>query len=185
MRPLGHRFTVTALAVAVWLAASAAPEGQQGTPRQPRLAVIIVVDQMRADYVDRFRERMDRRPEAAGDRGRMVLARGLSLPDDVHVRRPRHDRNGRVSAHPRHPRQRLVRPRARSRGRVRRGSGGDGRPLRRDERRARALRRRQRVTPARADVRRRNARATSGARRDACRSSSAAPSCWPATAGTR
>lgn len=48
-----RRATVLALAAA-WLAASSTPRGQQEAPR-PGLAVIIVVDQMRADYVDHFR----------------------------------------------------------------------------------------------------------------------------------
>ena len=74
--------------------ASAAP----GRGAAPKLVVLLVVDQMRTDYVDAVPEGLDGRAQAdPGHRGRVVFERRISLPHDLHVRRARHHRHGRVS----------------------------------------------------------------------------------------
>ena len=67
---------------------------------------------MRADYVDRFRRDWTGGLKRMLARGRLVSAGGVSLPDDRHVRRPRHDRHRRVPAHARHLPERVVGSRA-------------------------------------------------------------------------
>ena len=60
---------------------------QAPAPRRPSSSSCIVVDQMRADYVDRFSSDWTGGLKRLVTRGRLVLERRLSVSDDVHVRR--------------------------------------------------------------------------------------------------
>ena len=76
--------SVAALVVAMSVLAAAADTA-------PKLVVVLVVDQMRADYVERFRDNWSSGPPPARGRRRMVHEGGVSVPHDRDLRRPRDD----------------------------------------------------------------------------------------------
>src|SRR5581483_8435903 len=53
--PLKRSVAVVVSSVLLLLALAVAPHVRAAAPAPPKLAVLIVVDQMRADYVDRFK----------------------------------------------------------------------------------------------------------------------------------
>ena len=96
---------------------SPAPSPSAGQPNasrppRPKLAVMIVVDQMRGDYVDRFKDDWTGGLHRMVTTGRLVHPRRVSLSDHRHLRRPRHHRHRRLPGAARHLPERLVRPRS-------------------------------------------------------------------------
>ena len=64
--PLGTGLAALCVLCAAEIRFTAMPAAQSANPR---LAVLIMVDQMRADYVDRFQEQLDRRLKRLVTRG--------------------------------------------------------------------------------------------------------------------
>ncbi len=96
-----------------WLAAPGGPAAWRNGRPAPTLLVLVVVDQMRADYLDALRGALHRRlPPAASTQGAGLRADVLSLSEHRDLRRPRHARHRRLAQDPRHHPQRVVPPRA-------------------------------------------------------------------------
>ena len=126
----------------------------------PKLVVLIVVDQMRADYVDRFTGAWNAGFKRMVDAGRVVHARGVSVSEDADVRRPRDNLHRRLSAHARRLPERVVGPRAAPHDDLHAGS-----ERRRHRLRNRDDRRRLGVSAAGADLHRSDAHRTQVAHR--------------------
>ena len=75
---------------------------------RPKLVVMIVVDQMRGDYVDKFRGQWSGGLKRLVDGRRVVPRRGLSLCGDGNVRGAFDNFDGRVSCEPRNGGQCVV-----------------------------------------------------------------------------